>query len=614
MARSAIQINITFPDASSATIYHPSVASGSAKIRTSFSTGNTVEIGCVSCRRFDVTIRDHSTGYAAKDWEGAKLEVLVDGKRRGIFTVFDQPRYGDNIPITAYDSMYRFNEYVDFSEDAFRGKTLRAFCSYVCQRCGFSAVSVNEIPEYILNEIDIIEGCTTYREALSWICQLSGKFAYINENDELKFGWYTESGKSIKSKNRALSGSTKGMPITVSGIKIFDGFSGSENGNIIEITDCGIKTKTPYQTIAGDIATKINLPFIYIPFSAQIFDIDVSPGKIYDYVLSDGTSHKTYITESDETVNGALIVTSAGESGIRSGVKFGAFSAGQQVIAKKEANKAVSSSAKLTATIAGGMGLNETEIDGKRYYHNGESLAVSTIIYTFNSSGFAWTKSWNNGNPAWKYGFTADGNAILNTLSAYQIEAQTIFADKLHLTNGAKIGNLDITANGLSVTIPKTQEGISSTIAFSNPGVSGSVGGLEGKYVIYANGRFGISESGEAIFGADTAIYVDQYMRFDPKTATLEIKTSDGENYTCVTTISSGLRIEKNDESTVSVMIDALARAEQYGLQIYLGALGDSAGIYVNVPGKYENLLGKADEFGSLNILALLDELVYNLP
>ena len=76
--------------------------------------------------------------------------------------------------------------------------------------------------------------------------------------------------------------------------------------------------------------------------------------------------------------------------------------------------------------------------DGTQVYYfcDGETLESSNIIYTFKANGFAWTKSWNDGNPVWKYGFSKDGNAIYNMLAAYKIsteylDAECVTAEKL---------------------------------------------------------------------------------------------------------------------------------------------------------------------------------------
>ena len=95
----------------------------------------------------------------------------------------------------------------------------------------------------------------------------------------------------------------------------------------------------------------------------------------------------------------------------------------------------------LNRLLSNSLGLNIVTIsqdDGTQVYYfcDGETLESSNIIYTFKANGFAWTKSWNDGNPVWKYGFSKDGNAIYNMLAAYKIsteylDAECVTAEKL---------------------------------------------------------------------------------------------------------------------------------------------------------------------------------------
>lgn len=70
----------------------------------------------------------------------------------------------------------------------------------------------------------------------------------------------------------------------------------------------------------------------------------------------------------------------------------------------------------------------------KYFFHDAETLATSTYIYTSTSEGIAFTyggNCWNNGNPNWSYGLQKEGNAILNYLIANKITANMINTESL---------------------------------------------------------------------------------------------------------------------------------------------------------------------------------------
>ena len=88
----------------------------------------------------------------------------------------------------------------------------------------------------------------------------------------------------------------------------------------------------------------------------------------------------------------------------------------------------------------------ETPQDGGMivYFHDKPLLEESATIYMFSTSGFAWTTDgWNDGKPVWHYGFTDNGEAILNTIQAYVISAELIKTGRLQSQNGASWIDMD---------------------------------------------------------------------------------------------------------------------------------------------------------------------------
>ena len=98
----------------------------------------------------------------------------------------------------------------------------------------------------------------------------------------------------------------------------------------------------------------------------------------------------------------------------------------------------------LNKVIGNSLGLYETKIvgaggDTKYYFHNKSTLEQSTYIVSMTDSGFAFTNSWNNGNPVWAYGINPSGNSIMNYLVANKISADLIKAGVIKSLDGAPI-------------------------------------------------------------------------------------------------------------------------------------------------------------------------------
>lgn len=136
---------------------------------------------------------------------------------------------------------------------------------------------------------------------------------------------------------------------------------------------------------------------------------------------------------------------------------------------KTEISKYAQASSELSGVIAGGLGLYKTEIADesgavRTYMHDKPTLAGSSYIATFNSTGFAWTVSgWNGGNPNWSDGVdTIASNMVMRTISAHKITADMIDVSELSALN-ATIGGFCI-AGGNTASNGFWDNSISSVI------------------------------------------------------------------------------------------------------------------------------------------------------
>lgn len=193
-------------------------------------------------------------------------------------------------------------------------------------------------------------------------------------------------------------------------------------------------------------------------FDGQL-SVHVTGGKVNEVVgmsitiapstVIKGEVHDTIITNVTFGMNLSTSIAGKGETTQKQKYSQGGGLTKQQatILEKLRENLDKAMTAKeqaqleLNRLLSNSLGLNIVTIpqdDGTQVYYfcDGETLESSNIIYTFKANGFAWTKSWNDGNPVWKYGFSKDGNAIYNMLAAYKIsteylDAECVTAEKL---------------------------------------------------------------------------------------------------------------------------------------------------------------------------------------
>jgi len=108
------------------------------------------------------------------------------------------------------------------------------------------------------------------------------------------------------------------------------------------------------------------------------------------------------------------------------------------VVRERLVSSIISEMVKLNEHINGSMGYYSTTItyaDGSRYtyLHDEENLEDSLYIsYVPEPGSYVWTNTgWNDGVPAWHYGYTQDGNAVFRLLSTVGINADWIVSGSI---------------------------------------------------------------------------------------------------------------------------------------------------------------------------------------
>ncbi len=150
----------------------------------------------------DVTIANHTNKFSTYDFYKSIIYMYVaveleDGRvlkeRKGKYYVINPTSPGDTIKLSGVDSMYLFDKPYNAST-AFPA-TLQTILSDCCLECGVNIgfgqfnnwnFIVNKKPED-----------ATYREVVSYVAQLAGYNARINNNDALELIWYDTSQMNI---------------------------------------------------------------------------------------------------------------------------------------------------------------------------------------------------------------------------------------------------------------------------------------------------------------------------------------------------------------------------------------------------------------------------------
>jgi hypothetical protein len=442
--------------------------------------------------------------WNAKVWENATMHYVP----LGVFTIDEKTKNKSNITLNALDNMVKFDREYDTTL-AFPA-TLGEIVEDACSRCGVLLKTTSFYnSDYVVNTRPTDDGLT-YRQVIQWAAQLSCTNAFIDWDGQLRLTWFEDSGHIIPAADRYDSDMEE-HSVLITGVKVTAAdeseYTAGEKGSVLCIEGNSL-AQSDAETIAKIIYAKVG-NFTYLPYSSVCRPMPyLYPMDMITFVDRRGNEHKTIVSAVTYTMNGTTDVVGEGDGSTKGGyASTGSTTTHEKVIiekAKKAAEKTSTGqfnvALALNETIGSAFGLYRTEITENKvstwYYHDKATLNDSTIIYVFNSGGFAWTEDWNDGNPVWQYGFTKDGNALYKILSAYKIQAEFIDANAI---TSEKIAAGVITADKIKAgaiggfTIDETHIGIGKTSydETENDGVYISTSGIglgKGKFYVDSQG------------------------------------------------------------------------------------------------------------------------------
>lgn len=426
--------------------------------------GSTIEIGSAIASEVDITLNNKDGRFSGFSFEGAELFVEIGIKKwdarkwekatmhyvpLGYFTVDNSPRKSQTISLVALDRMMQFSRKVDKDSLVFP-MTVGTLVRTLCSKCGITlATDVDILPnsDYIINKCPE-EKNLTYRQLLQWSAMITATCAYMDWEGKLRLEWYKSTNPTVLTPgDRYVPSDLSEKAITITGVELVTEdeqvFICGEEGYTLVIESNKL-IQHSFEDVLLNIYGVVG-NFTYRPFSCDtkphphLFPMD----KI-EWVDAEGNTIHTILTTYSFALNCSTALAAKGETETESGyAEDNPLTTQEKTIIHQMQNETNTEMTnrqqavmQLNETIVNSLGLYETNIlytDGSVvfYYHNKPALAESTTIYTHKDGGFAWTTGvncWNDGQPVWQYGYTKEGNAVYNALSAFKIETDLLDA------------------------------------------------------------------------------------------------------------------------------------------------------------------------------------------
>ena len=443
------------------------IVQGSLSIDRYSVSNSKIEVGSAVAAELTLKLKNDDGKYDNTVFEGAEVFVKIGIKKWdahrwenavihwipcGYFTIDEPPRALSTITFSALDRMILFDKTVDISKLSFP-MTVADLLNKICTICGVTlATDITRLPNKDYQITAYPEGQDlTYRTLLQWCAALTGTCAFMNYDGNLELKWYEQTDLTISPSERYNSDMQEN-DVAITGIYFKDAanteYIAGTDDYCLDLSSNGL-LQDNVQVVLDTLYVSLK-GFSYRPYTATIKSAPyIYPMDMIHYEDAKGEVHDTIITNVTFGMNLSTSIAGKGETTQKQKYSQGGGLTKQQatILEKLRENLDKAMTAKeqaqleLNRLLSNSLGLNIVTIpqdDGTQVYYfcDGETLESSNILYTFKANGFAWTKSWNDGNPVWKYGFSKDGNAIYNMLAAYKIsteylDAECVTAEKL---------------------------------------------------------------------------------------------------------------------------------------------------------------------------------------
>lgn len=286
-----------------------------------------IEIGSAVAAELTLTLRNMDGTFDAVRFEGAEMHVELGVKdwstqdpvnwiSLGYFTADKQPKNAVAVNVTALDRMVWFDVEVDWSRLTFPC-TVQSLVSQLCTVCGVTcATDITTLPNYNYRITYAPETKISYRTLIQWCAFLTGTCAQMNEDGELVFRWYTDTGVTITAQNR-YSHDIEEDDIILSGV-----YYKSEVGleylegtadYALEMSGCQILQNNVVSALHNISTARSG--FTYRPFSAVLQSAPfLEPLDMITFVDKKGNSHPCIISKTTYTGNASTPVSGVGET------------------------------------------------------------------------------------------------------------------------------------------------------------------------------------------------------------------------------------------------------------------------------------------------------------
>ncbi len=415
----------------------------------------------------------------------------IEKIRKGVYYATIPSTKGNIIEISAVDGIYRLDKDYSSSRISYPA-TLHEILSGACLDCGIPiGFRQFENMSFVVQEKP---GKATYRQVVSWACQIAGYNAHIDNNGYMQLIWYNS---TLLDRYNYSGGGFKVYPHDTvvdggnftdynSGTIITGGlFTDERPEHIFLIKSLDVHTDdvqiTGVRVVGEDEKTEVfgeegylievkGNPFVngkerevanylgrrmvgmvFRPFTAQILQNPLyEPFEVVMVSDRKGNVYNSIINSVSYKIGGYTQIACKAEDPVRNGSEYFSEAAAAVVEARRNTEKQISTYDKavqqMNQIAMNAMGFHTTyeeQADGSRivYLHDKPELEESKTVYKQTIDGFFIS---TDGGKSYTAGFDKNGNVIVNVLYAIGIVCDWIRGGTLTLGGDNNINGIAV--------------------------------------------------------------------------------------------------------------------------------------------------------------------------
>lgn len=457
----SLRLVFTFSDNSTLTVTNSGIWSGGLSFEDAVSGDNEFQIGSAIVNKMSVVLNNINDDYSDYDFEDATVVAYIginlqsgpsEEYRRGTYIVSSATGQNTSlIKLECLDYMHKLDKAYALVNTTYPA-TVQTIVQNICTACGITLLTTTFYNgTYVVQQRPDSDGLSC-RQVIAFAAQIACSWARCDEYGRLAFQWYGSADTPQHTFTSIYNISTSRFTVTVTGLRVTEEFPETETakkqeylygqeGYVLDVSGNDLIQDGSAETVAEAVGARV-LDMSFKTVDATIAsDPSVEAGDTATIIDEKGNETFFYVTSVTFVTDGSMTIRCSAKSPVSNATTQ--YTETTRALIKARETAAVQikqydlAVQQLTTLMSESFGLFKTEQvqqDGSTIYilHNKPTLQESAVQWKMTAGALAVSDDYGQ---TWRAGIDAQGNAVVNVLSAIGVSADWIRTGVLEVSS-----------------------------------------------------------------------------------------------------------------------------------------------------------------------------------